>query len=183
MWVVDITYIPTWTGFLYLAIVLDVFSRRVVGWTIGSPPNRIGVDGARQGVRAAVSEGRDPPFRSGHAVHLDRLWQGAGRGVSGPRWDRWAIASTNAMAESFFASLECELLAKHQFKTQAEARNGRLRIHRRLLQSTPAAPPSATYLTDEFRKEKHDSEPTKLRLPTIHESGGSLQAIGSLPTC
>ena len=33
LWVADITYIPTWTGFLYLAVVLDVFSRRIVGWS------------------------------------------------------------------------------------------------------------------------------------------------------
>ena len=35
LWVADITYIPTWEGFLYLAVVLDVFSRRVVGWAMG----------------------------------------------------------------------------------------------------------------------------------------------------
>ena len=32
LWVADITYIPTWAGFLYLAVVLDAFSRRIVGW-------------------------------------------------------------------------------------------------------------------------------------------------------
>ena len=36
LWVADITYVPTWVGFLYLAIVLDVFSRRVVGWSMAS---------------------------------------------------------------------------------------------------------------------------------------------------
>ena len=34
LWVADITYIPTWTGFLYLAVVLDTFSRRIVGWAM-----------------------------------------------------------------------------------------------------------------------------------------------------
>ena len=34
LWVADITYIPTWAGFLYLAVVLDVFSRRIVGWAM-----------------------------------------------------------------------------------------------------------------------------------------------------
>ncbi len=34
LWVVDITYVPTWNGFLYLAVVLDVFSRRIVGWAM-----------------------------------------------------------------------------------------------------------------------------------------------------
>jgi putative transposase len=36
LWVADITYIPTWTGFLFLAVVLDVFSRRVVGWSMAN---------------------------------------------------------------------------------------------------------------------------------------------------
>jgi putative transposase len=34
LWVADITYIPTWTGFLYLAVVLDAFSRKIVGWAM-----------------------------------------------------------------------------------------------------------------------------------------------------
>lgn len=36
LWVADITYVPTWSGFLYLAVVLDVFSRRVVGWSMST---------------------------------------------------------------------------------------------------------------------------------------------------
>jgi putative transposase len=36
LWVADITYIPTWTGFLYLAVVLDAFSRRIVGWSMAT---------------------------------------------------------------------------------------------------------------------------------------------------
>jgi putative transposase len=36
LWVADITYIPTWTGFLYLAVVLDAFSRRIVGWSVAT---------------------------------------------------------------------------------------------------------------------------------------------------
>jgi putative transposase len=35
LWVADITYVPTWAGFLYLAVVLDAFSRRIVGWAMG----------------------------------------------------------------------------------------------------------------------------------------------------
>ena len=36
LWVADITYVPTWTGFLYLAVVLDAFSRRIIGWAMGN---------------------------------------------------------------------------------------------------------------------------------------------------
>ena len=38
-WVADITYVPTWAGFLFLAVVLDVFTRRVVGWSMSSNQN------------------------------------------------------------------------------------------------------------------------------------------------
>ena len=37
LWVADITYVPTWAGFVFLAVVLDVFSRRVVGWAMATP--------------------------------------------------------------------------------------------------------------------------------------------------
>jgi putative transposase len=48
LWVADITYIPTWAGFLYLAVVLDVFSRRMVGWGDGNlSAYRTGLQGAR----------------------------------------------------------------------------------------------------------------------------------------
>src|ERR1700727_712560 len=36
LWVADITYVPTWAGFLYLAVVLDVYSRRIVGWSMAT---------------------------------------------------------------------------------------------------------------------------------------------------
>jgi putative transposase len=39
LWVADMTYVPTWSGFIYLAVVLDVWSRRVVGWSIGEQMN------------------------------------------------------------------------------------------------------------------------------------------------
>ena len=43
LWVADITYIPTWAGFLYLAVVLDTFSRRIVGWAMETLISRIGI--------------------------------------------------------------------------------------------------------------------------------------------
>jgi putative transposase len=35
LWVADMTYVPTWAGFIYLAVVMDVWGRRIVGWSIG----------------------------------------------------------------------------------------------------------------------------------------------------
>ena len=43
LWVADMTYIPTWAGFLYLAVVIDVFSRKVVGWAFGERGQEMGL--------------------------------------------------------------------------------------------------------------------------------------------
>ena len=63
LWVADITYIPTWTGFLYLAMVLDVYSRRVVGWSMETHLVH-GPDfgGAQHGDHAATTCRGHPPF-------------------------------------------------------------------------------------------------------------------------
>ncbi len=71
LWVADITYVPTWTGFLYLA-VFDAWSRRVVGWAMEPPGSSCWTHSTwRSGQRCAG--GSDPPFRSGLPVHVDRL--------------------------------------------------------------------------------------------------------------
>lgn len=57
LWVADITYVPTWAGFLYLAVVLDAFSRWIVGWAMASASSdRVGGTGARDGARAAAAD-------------------------------------------------------------------------------------------------------------------------------
>ena len=74
LWVADITYIPTWSGFLYLAVVLDVFSRRIVGWSMANHlrteliPRR-----PRDGDRTAQAGERDPSFGPGLPIHFARV--------------------------------------------------------------------------------------------------------------
>ena len=70
LWVADMTYVPTWAGFVYLAVVLDVFSRRR-GRLVGRRDDGDGVGdrGARPGARAASSGLGDPPLRSGLPIH------------------------------------------------------------------------------------------------------------------
>ena len=103
LWVADITYIPTWAGFLYLAVVLDAYSRRIVGWSMATTL-------AKQLVLDALNM----------ALATRRP-----RDVTGVRPSMGSVgdAYDNAMCESFFATLECELLERHRFKTQAEARS------------------------------------------------------------
>jgi len=74
LWVADITYIPTWAGFLYLAVVLDGDDLAYAG----------GARCSRHGARAAAAERRDPPFGSRLAVYLDRVRQTMSGGWCSP---------------------------------------------------------------------------------------------------
>src|SRR5512147_510218 len=123
LWVADITSIPTWAGFLYLAVVLDAFSRRIVGWSMATTLHT-------QVVLDALDMALGQRRPSGVIHHSDqgsqytsiafgkRCREAAVRPSMGSVGD----AYDNAMAESFFATLECELLDRRRFKTQAEAR-------------------------------------------------------------
>jgi putative transposase len=123
LWVADITYIPTWSGFLYLAIVLDVFSRRIVG---GSMSTTLATDTVLAALNMAVAQ-RKPKaviHHSDQGSQYTSLAFGNRCREAGVRPSMGSVgdAYDNAMAESFFATLECELLARRRFKTQAEAR-------------------------------------------------------------
>jgi putative transposase len=122
-WVADITYIPTWAGFLYLAVVLDTFSRRIVGWAMATP---LRTELVLEALNMAI--GQRPPAAVIH--HSDQGSQDTALAF-GQRCEeagvRPSMASVgdcfdNAMCESFFATLECELLDRRHFKTPIEAR-------------------------------------------------------------
>ena len=124
-WVTDITYLWTLEGWLYLAVILDLFSRRVVGWALSERLER-GL--ALDALQMALSD-RQPP--QGLLHHSDRGSQYASHeyqqllaayGVlssmsrKGNCWD-------NAVAESFFASLKLELVYRSRWRTRTEARS------------------------------------------------------------
>ena len=123
LWVADITYIPTWAGFLYLAVVLDAFSRRIVGWSMATTLHT-------QMVLDALDMALWQRRPSGVIHHSDQGSQytsiefGKRCREAGVRPSMGSVgdAYDNAMAESFFATLECELLDRRRFRTQAEAR-------------------------------------------------------------
>ena len=123
LWVADITYISTWTGFLYLAIVLDAFSRRVVGWAMA---NHLRTELVLEALNMAIWQ-RQPEGVIHHSdqgtqyTSIDfgkRCRQLGVRPSTGSAGD----AYDNAVAESFFATLETELLWRKSFRSQAEAR-------------------------------------------------------------
>ncbi len=123
VWVADITYIPTWAGFLYLAVVLDVWSRRVVGWCMAT---HLRTELVLTALEMAVWR-RQP---SGVIHHSDQGCQytsvafGKRCQEAGVRPSTGSVGDCfdNAMAESFFATLECECLDRQRFKTQKDAR-------------------------------------------------------------
>jgi putative transposase len=123
LWVADITYVPTWSGFLYLAVVLDVFSRRVVGWSMSTTLQTELVLAALN-MALAARKPRGVIHHSDQGSQYTSLAFGKRCREMGvlPSMGSVGDAYDNAMAESFFATLECELLARHRFKTQAEAR-------------------------------------------------------------
>src|SRR5262249_43853002 len=124
LWVADITYVPTGTGFLYLAVVLDAYSRRVVGWSMAS---RLATQLVLDALEMALLTRRPS---SGIVHHSDQGTQYTSiefgqrcreAGVR-PSMGSGGDAYDSAMCESFFATLECELLARRPFKNHVEAR-------------------------------------------------------------
>jgi len=123
LWVADMTYIPTWAGFCYLAVVLDVFSRKVVGWAFGQQQTADLVITALN-MAAQTRKPRGVIHHSDQGSQYTSLEFGARCAQMGVRPSMGSVgdAYDNAMAESFFASLECELIDRRSWKTIAEAR-------------------------------------------------------------
>jgi putative transposase len=123
LWVADITYIPTWTGFLYLAVVLDACSRRIVGWSMATTlATRLVVDALNMAL--AMRRPKGVIHHSDQGSQYTSIEFGHRCREAGVRPSIGSVgdAYDNAMCESFFATLECELLDRRRFKTQAEAR-------------------------------------------------------------
>ncbi len=123
LWVADITYIPTWAGFLYLAVVLDIWSRRVVGWAMAT---HLRTELVLDALNMAIWQRRprEVVHHSDHGTQYTSIAFGHRCRELGVRPSMGSVGDCydNAVAESFFATLECECLDRHRFKTQAEAR-------------------------------------------------------------
>ncbi len=123
LWVADITYIPTWAGFLYLAVVLDAWSRRIVGWAMAT---HLRTELVLEALNMATWQRR--PKQVIHHSDQGTQYTSIAFGLRckevdvRPSMGSVGDAYDNAMCESFFATLECELLDLKRFKTQAEAR-------------------------------------------------------------
>ena len=124
LWVADITYVPTWEGYLFLASVLDAWSRRCVGWSMRDD---LRAELVLDALGMAVTRRR--PER-GLIHHSDRGSQYTSLGFGKTLTDAGILQSIgrrgdafdNAVAESFFATLETELFDRRTFKSRDQAR-------------------------------------------------------------
>ncbi|MBD3662560.1 IS3 family transposase [Sulfitobacter sp. TSTF-M16] len=123
LWGADITYVPTWVGILYLAVVLDAYSRRIIGWAMGNNQQaQLVIDAMNMAITHRKPESVIHPSDQGSqytSVAFGLRYKEMGvRPLMGSVGDCF----DNAVFESFFATLECELLDRRKFATKAEAR-------------------------------------------------------------
>ncbi len=123
LWVGDITYVPTWAGFVYLAVVVDAFSRRVVGWSLGNDlKTRLVTDALQMALQARESDGVIHHSDQGTQYTSIEFGLRCKRAGVRPSMGSAGDCYDNALCESFFATLECELIDRHTFRSKLEAR-------------------------------------------------------------
>jgi putative transposase len=123
LWVADITFVPTQIGFLFLAVVLDAWSRRIVGWSFSVDlKTRVVLDALDMAL--AVRKPENVIHHSDRGSQYTSVAFGNRCKEAGVRPSTGSVgdAYDNAMCESFFATLECELLDRHRFRSHSEAR-------------------------------------------------------------
>lgn len=149
MWVGDVTFIATRTDWLYLAVLIDLYSRKVVGWSMSSGNNGALVKDA---LEMAIEHRKPSPGLIHHTdrgstyamqSYRDRLQQHGMLSSMSRKRDCW----DNAVAESFFANLKNELTHYQTFNNQEKARTAifeymeifynRQRLHQTLNYQTP----------------------------------------------
>ncbi len=123
LWVADITYVPTWAGFLFLAVVLDAWSRRIIGWAMDT---HLRTNLVLAALDMALTQRRPTEVihHSDQGCQYTSVAFGNRCRDAGVRLSMGSVgdAYDNAMCESFFATLECELLDRERFRTQGDAR-------------------------------------------------------------
>ena len=151
LWVGDITYIPTWEGWLYLAVILDACSRRVVGWAM---EDRLGGILTQAALKMALDRRRPGSDLVHHTDRGSQYTAGTYRMLLGTHGVTASMSRTgdcydNALAESFFATLKTELIDRQSWPTRRAARQAifewiegfynRQRLHSSLGYQSPRA--------------------------------------------
>jgi putative transposase len=122
LWVADITYIHTWAGFLYLSVVMDAWSRKIIGWSMANHlRTELVIDALQMAIEQRQPEGvihhSDQGSQYTSLAFGKRCREASVRPSMGSVGDCY----DNALCESFFATLECELLDRKSFRSREEA--------------------------------------------------------------
>ena len=125
LWVADITYVRTWEGWLFLAVILDAFSRRVVGWALA---DHLRTELATDALHMALTTRRPAAGLIHHSDRGGQYLSAAYTGILAERGVRSSVGRPgtcwdNAAAESFFATLKTELLHRATWSTRQHARS------------------------------------------------------------
>ena len=137
LWVADITYIPTWSGFLYLSVVLDAFSRRVIGWATTSHLKiQLVLDALDMALWNRRPDGVIHHSDQGSQYTFYAFGQRCAKMGVRPSVGSVGDCFDNALCKSFFATLECELIdqpaspiiAKPNWRSSSILKGGIIRI-------------------------------------------------------
>lgn len=122
LWVADITYIRTWAGFLYLAVVMDAYSRRIIGWSMANHlKTELVIDALQMAVQQRRPEGVVHHSDQGSQYTSLAFGKRCREANVRPSMGSVGDCYDNALCESFFATLECELLDRHSFRSRDQA--------------------------------------------------------------
>jgi putative transposase len=122
VWVTDITYIRTWQGWLYLAVVMDLFSRKIVGWSAGANIQReLVLDAVLMAIRRRRARGTMIHSDQGTQFGSDAWRRFCRSNHLEPSMSRKGNCWDNAVAEAFFGSLKKERIKKQIYKSRALA--------------------------------------------------------------
>jgi len=124
LWVADIKYVSTWQGWLYLAVVMDLFSRKIVGWSAGPTIHReLVLDAVLMAVRQRRPRGTVIHSDQGTQYGSDAWRRFCRTNRLEPSMSRRGNCWDNAVAESFFSSLKKERIKKQIYKNRKLALN------------------------------------------------------------
>lgn len=119
VWVTDITYVRTWEGWLYVAVVLDLFSRKIIGWATRQTIHReLVLDAILMAVRQRKPSGTIVHSDQGSQYGSDDWWRFCRSNNLEPSMSRRGNCWDNAVAESFFSSLKKERIKKKVYKNR-----------------------------------------------------------------
>jgi putative transposase len=151
LWVADITYVPTWAGFLYLAVVLDAFSRRIVGWAMG---HNLKAQLVLDAMNMAIAQRRpqDVIHHSDQGSQYTSIAFGLRCKEAGVRPSMGSVGDTGACPRAgrarpggqcdvreLLRDARMRVARQAQVPDQGRGQNGNLPVHRGLVQSGTAA--------------------------------------------